>query len=407
MTTIHFQDFQCHDDRPQYTQLEGIQRILAFVGNHSTEFELLVSEPGTGALSNFDTADAQGTWQITGGYIQGVGGGAAQWYKIRHITPVEPGFVATFDWDSGGCAYLFGADDDFSGYMVWWDGTDVGIASCTETEHTDFTKRPFAVSGPSSVTVGVWPRSYYSIDEIDDLIVAVWFDDQLALAYAIPYVSTMSNHTGFGVYQSGTVKVDDYQIVELHQIQEWTTVGPGEVAGAGLSRVIGQEDILLRARYDGTIRVWVEDSSVSDWTVPAARPVQYSKTTSLYWPNHLRMVGALYEDSALFRPGNQGHIFETVQDPNALTAAATSTRGQRQHARIEESSQGIAITMPPNLALEVEDIITYDGTAYRIKAITLNIQMAGTPGGKEVPVLMGTYQCEQCLSRTGETGAAA
>ena len=404
MTTIYFQDFQCHDDRPHYTQLEGIQRILAFVGNHSTEFEWLVTG---GSASDFDTVDAQGTWNIAAGVIGGQGGGAGQWYKIKHITPIELGFVASFAWSGDACAYLFCIDDDFTGYMVWWDTINVGIASCDELTYTDLSNRPFAVSSPATVTVGVWPKSYYSIDEIDDLIVAVWFDSQLALVYAIPYDSTLDNfNTGFGVWQNGIVEITNHKVVELHQIQEWTSIDSGEVAGSGLSRVIGQEDILVRARYDGSVRVWAEDSSVSDWTVPAARPVQHSKTRLLYWPNHLRMVGALYEDSALFRAGGQGHIFEIAQDPNALTADATRSRGSRRHARVEETAVGITITMPPCLALEAEDIITYDGNTYRIKAITLGVQFTSGQGGKEVPVLVGTYQCDQCLPRTGITGEA-
>lgn len=403
-TNIQFKSLQCHDDRPHLTQLDGVSRILAFVGNHDITHDWLINEPGTGSLSDFDTANAQGTWSVSGGSITGVGGGAAQWYKIRHTTPVELGFVAQFDWSGDACGYLAAAGTDFGGLFVWWDGTDVSIGYATKTGHTDASKRPFVVASPSTVTVGVWPKSYYSLDTIDDLLVAVWFDGELALAHFIPWGEAFSDYTGFATYQSGTVHINNYKITELHQIQEWTSVGPGETAGSGLSRVIGQEDILARARYDGTIRVWVEDSSTSDLTIDADRPVGTVEKRTLYWPSHVRMSGALYDDDKQFRDGGQGHIFAVAQDPNAMTADATHTRGLRLHARMEEAATSLTIVMPPILPLEPEDIITYNSEKWRVKSFTVEVQMSAGESGIQVPVLMGTYHCQKCLTRNFKTG---
>jgi hypothetical protein len=336
----------------------------------------------------------EGNWAITSGVLKGIGNGAAQWYKALHITNVELGFVVTFDKTGDRGMFIFCSDDNYNAYYFCWTGTVVSMGEMTAGSASNLVVLPCAETGDASVTVMVWPQQHTNIDEIDDVTCALWFDDKLLLAHAVPYDATKGKRIGFAVYESDTLTIDNLRVPQLHQLIEWTSVDPGEAAGAGMSRVIAQSRIRTLARYDGTVKIWRNDTTDSDWTAPASRQGATMETQQIYWPSHLRLAGALHE-ADIFRTGNQGHIFGTGQDPNALSEDATYDMATDAHRIVEEAAHTLALTLPPNPALEPEDIITYDGDKWRVSSINYRITWRGGQG-QGTPVLESQLQARGC-----------
>jgi len=393
---VKFKEWQCHDDRPAICKEEALKRTLAFAGIHAVSVSSEIDEVFAGiSISNFE--GAEGTWTETGGILQGVAGAGAQWYKIRHSTEVELGFVATFDWVSGPtCAFLLCCDDSYDGYGVFFNSTGGGmaIAEVDGTSAPLLSHIPFSYSSPASITVMAWPQQHTTIDEIDELTIAAWVDGQLLLSYSMPYVEK-GKMIGFAVYQNDTTTFDNLRIAQLHQVVEWTSVDPGEIAGAGLSRVIGYGKIRIQARHDGSVRIWRNNSTTPDWTVPSTRPGTSVRRRQIYSPSHWRMVGALHEIDD-FRAGYQGHIFEVGQDPNALSEDATADRAGESHRDMEEEAAGLNLAMAPNPVVEPEDVLTWDGEKWRVNTIAYRAQWRGGQG-KGAPVLESSIDLRECL----------
>jgi len=396
-TYVRFKDWQCHDDRPALDQERALQRILAFAGVHDSSaadefYELFTS----GDLSDFHMEGAEGTWVLTGGTLQGTGGGAAQWYKVRHTTELELGFIATFDKTGNHGGYLFCIDDDYDGYMVWWSGTEIGIFDVDGASTSSLIRIPCTETGNATVTVAVWPQRRTSIDTIDDISVLLWFDNKHLLTYTMAYdAAKTGKKTGFAVYQSNVVTCDNYRVAQLHQLVEWTSVDPGESASAGLARVIAYELVRVQARYDGSVKMWRNDSVAVNWVVPTGRTLAAMEEQQLFLPSHFRLVGALHETD-VFRSGLQGHVFAVGQDPNALSAAATHGRATRRHKMVEELSHAASAIMAPNPVLEPEDVITWDGADWRVSSYNYRAEWRGSPQAG-APVLESNIKVRECL----------
>ena len=251
MSSVTFTGWQCHDDSLLLAQEEAIVRVLNFAGIHDTTGENAISET-SGATTNFE--GAEGTWAAAGGALQGTGGGAARWYKIRHVTEVEMGFVVEFDKTGNRGAFLFNADDDYDGYLVWWTATAVGVSDIDGTTETVLCSLPMVQTGAAHVRIGVWPQHRTSIDKIDSVLVALWLDRKLLVAHAMAY-EKKGQKVGFAVYQADVITFDNLVLPQLHQVVEWTSVDPGEVASSGMARVVGYEQIHTQARYDGSVRI--------------------------------------------------------------------------------------------------------------------------------------------------------
>jgi len=384
---------QVHDGRPAIEQENAIQRCLAFAGIHDTSFEDLIWEQHAGTLSD-SYEGSEGTWAYSGGVLQGTGNGSAQWYKIRHVTDVEPGFVVTFDKTSDRGGFLFNCDDSYNCHMVWWQSNCVGLSLLAGSTGSTLLSLPIAETGAATVKIAVWPRSYSSVDEIDDLAVMLWFDDRHLFTHMMPYVY-YGDAIGLAVYESDTATFDNLRVPQLHHIVEWTSVDPGEPVSSGVSRVIGYEDIKMRARYDGTVHVWRETGSAVDWAMSNDRCLTQNTEENLFWPSHYRLVGAMHEADG-FRPGNQGHIFAVGQDPNALSASETYDKAERKHEKIEEAARVTSVATAPNPTLEPEDVVTLDGETWRVVSINYRAIQKGDVR-RPIAVLESTIQMRECL----------
>jgi len=392
---LAFKDWQCHDDRPAICREAAIKRTLSFAGIHDTNTESVIDETFGGDLSNWEGAEA--TWEIDTGALKATGGGSAQWYKTRHVTEVELGFVITFDKTGDRGMFIFCSDDSYNAYYFVWTGTTIIMGGMVAGVMTDHVLLPCAEAGASTVTVMVWPQSYTSVDEVDDLVCSLWFDDRLLLTHTVAYDDTKGNKIGFGVYQSDVITYDNIHVPQFHQIAPWTSVDPGEAASAGLSRTIAYARIRVQARYDGTLKIWRNDTVDSDWTVQAWRPLKSVESKQIFWPNHLRLVGALHE-SDVFREDSQGHIFAMGQDPNVLSEESTNTVAVLSHRGIEEQGHMLELTMAPNPIIEPEDVLTYNSNTWRVTSIGYRVILKGEEGQSGTPILESSMQLRECIA---------
>jgi hypothetical protein len=311
--------------------------------------------------------------------LKGIGGGVAQWYKIRHTTEVDLGFVATFDKTGDRGMFIFCSDDSYNAYYFAWTCALVSMGEMTAGVPANLVVLPRAETGNASVKIMAWPQSYTSVDTLDDVTCAIWFDDKMLLVHTVPYDANKGKKIGFGVYESDTLTIDNLQVPQFHQITEWTSVDPGEAASAGLSRVIAHAKVRVQARYDGAVRIWRNDTTDSSWTVQAWRPLKADEQQQIFWPTHLRLAGAMHESDA-FRDDTQGHIFAIGQDPNALTEEATNDVAVIKQREMEEGAHTLALAMAPNPVIEPEDVITYDGDKWRVSAISYRVGWRGGQG---------------------------
>lgn len=379
MTNLKFKEWQCHDDRPALCQEEALQRTLGFAGIH---------------------AYAVSSW-LLGAYTPSVSENVVS--DVSHLDIVsvvdedlELGFWAEFDWSSpdNDGAFVFCADDALDCYFAWWNDGEVGFSKVTSGAETELVRLPLVVSSPSRVRVGVWPKSYTKIDEIDDLAMGIWLDDRLLLAHAAAYTEK-GKRIGFGVNVDGhSATYSNIRVPQLHQITEWTSVDPGESASAGMNRVVGQSQIRVQARYDGSAKIWRNTETDVDWEVSLGRATQATVEHGFYAPSHLRMVGALHEIN-VFRENDQGHTFVVVQDPNALSEDDTYNRAIRRHVRVAEGGDKLVLGMAPNVLLEAEDVIRYNGEKWRVSTIVYRIARRGE--GEQVAVLESLVTCRRCL----------
>ena len=339
---------------------------------------------------------AEGAWGIVGGVLQGIGNGVAQWYKIRYSTEVDLGFVVTFDKTGDRGMFIFCSDDSYNGYFFAWSGTAVSMGEMTAGAAPNLVVLPCAETGDAAVKIMVWPQSYTSVDELDDVTCALWFDDKLLLVHTVPYDSTKGKKIGFGAYESDVVTIDNLRVPQFHQITEWTSVDPGEAASAGLSRVTAHAKVRVQARYDGSVKLWRNDLIASDWTVQDWRPLSTTEQQQIFWPTHMRLAGAMHE-SDVFMNGNQGHIFAVGQDPNVLTEEATNDVATITQREMKENAHTLTLAMAPNPVIEPEDVITYDDP-WRVSSISYRIGWRGGQG-QGAPVLESQMQLRECISK--------
>lgn len=339
---------------------------------------------------------AEGAWGIASDVLQGIGGGAAQWYKIRCDTEISGGFIATFDKTGDYGAFVFCSDDSYNGYMFCWTGTEVSLASLVAGTPTNLIVLPCTETGNATVTVMAWPQQHTSVDTVDDILCALWFDDKLLLSYTVSYDDTKGEKIGFATYQSETATFDNLRIPQFHQIIEWTSVDPGESVSAGLSRIVAHARVRVQARYNGSVKIWRNNTTVSDWTVQDWRLLRTEEQQQFYWPTHLRLSGAMHE-ADVFRDGVQGHIFAKGQDPNVLTEEMTNEVAVIMHRGAEEGAHVMTLTMPPNPLLEPEDVITYDDTEWRVSSINYRVAwQEGSQGG--APILSSQILLRECIA---------
>jgi len=403
--TLKFTNWQCCDDRPALNIEESIQRPLGFSGVHSYEALDWVLEDfseSTSMVSTVDFEGPEGGWAFIGGSLLGVPTDDTQWYKVRYSEEIEIGFTTEFDKTGTEGAFLFMCGDGYASYAAWWTDSAVGVSRLMDDDEEVLTSIPMVYSGSSTVRIAVYPKMYSAIDQIDNIAVGMWFDGEMAFTYMIEFPNEVwrdldiaRKHVGFAV-RNTSATFSNWRIPQLHQVREWTSVDPGEAASASVGRTIGQDNIRVQARYDGSVKIWRNESTSSDWSIPTGRALQIGQKHRHYSPSHVRLVGALHEADT-FRSGNQGHVFVVGQDPNAIMEAETYDKGERRHKEIEESYDQIEIVCAPNVLLEPGDVVAFNSSYWRVENISLKIVMQGS-GPAQVPVLGSSITCRKLLT---------
>jgi hypothetical protein len=391
MPNLEFEGLQVYDDRHAQSRMAAIRRILAFSGIHDVECVYKVDEDFNGDLS--DWGDSSGSWSISGGALSATGDGSSTWYKTRYSEEVGVSLVATFDKTGDRGGFIVGCDDSYNGWLAWWSGSYVGVSDLSAGSETALCQLPCTETGAAKVTVMAWPRSYSDVDSREDLTIAIWFDRKLLLAHTVDY-EERGEKIGFAVYGDDSITYDNLQIPQLHTVQEWASVDPGEKASGGFGRVVGQDLVRAQARYDGSVRVWRNTGTDVDWIVPGHRYTRKQTSRKIYTPSHFRLVGAKHEIDNL-RTGNQGHIFRVGRDPNALMESDTYDQAVLRHRAVEERGRTVRLLLPPNVMLEPEDVIKVDGEKWRVTNITFNINLQGSP--QPVAVLSSEISGRECL----------
>jgi hypothetical protein len=382
---IRFREFHVSDDRRSVSQEESVAFFLAFAGIHvvDSKFELAFGsdvDDGYQVSDVSELIDNNTVWVVADDHsMSGVGTEISDtWYSMRFTTEIEDSFVISFDTTSTVGGFLFGLNDNNTGYILSWDGSEVmlGTISGDGEVFEEHIRVPCSDTGPASIIIGIHFLSYSKIDQIDDLGITLYMDGKQVFTHTMIKLET-SPKIGFASYQTSTMTVDNVRLSHAYRPVDWSSVDPGEAVATGLGRVLANTKLRLLARYDGSVLIRKEKTGSSDWTMDD-RETQYVRERGVYSPSHVRLVGALHEYDSI-RDSNVGNVFAEANDPNALTYDEVQDKSGWYHARIEEESQRKQIAMPPQVTLEPGDIITIDGVDWRVESINYDARWDGAP----------------------------
>jgi hypothetical protein len=382
---VQFQDAYFRDGILPMGLEDSIRRTSVFAGIMDFDFQNAISE-SFNDLTNWDDQDGAATWDVSAGQLDATGGGAAQWYQIRHEVEVAPSFVASFDVVSGNSgAFIFCGRDSatWSCFMAWWTTGAVGIARYTGTGVAEsVVNMPYGITGPARVQVAV----RYSLDSIDDdrkwLLASMFVDGQCYVGSAFDIGGTSwdwdGNHVGFAVFQSNNTVIDNFTISDVCRIVDWTSIDQGETAATGQARAIATTRLARMVRYDGKLRVWRPTDRDLDWAVGDDRTIQLMDRRNLTKVvSHVRAQGAIHEMDVFDDTEGEvhGHRFAIRNDPNLMTKDGARAEAWRVLHDNKEEQEVIRFVMPPNVLLEPHDRISWNGVDYRILSIVRNLTM--------------------------------
>jgi hypothetical protein len=358
--------------------LEGVMRACGSLsGVHDYDFENKLND----AFANLDdwTTDALATWSAATGSLVATGGGSSIWYQAIHDTQTPPSFVASFDFTTGSGAFIFhaktGANDC---YIAWWDGSNCGFATVDNAKSsTDLIKMPFGLTGPGRMQVAISWR----MDSVDEdrkwLLMALWIDGEEIVSFAHDIGGTAFDWTGdgvgFAVTDSDSLTVDNITISDLSRIVNYLSIDPGESPGQGMSRAIGTTRIQYFARFDGTMQVRRPGNRASDWTLPVARALRVTDRDNKRGTlTRVRAIGVLHSVDRFDDDEGDVHMmqFAQVDDPNLMSEEEIYDEAGYRLNEAKELQKPYQITIPSNVCLEPNDIITYDGVDYRVLTIS-------------------------------------
>jgi hypothetical protein len=273
-----------------------------------------------------------------------------------------------------------------------WSPTTIGFYSFAGQSATKLSEIPTVFSSPAKIRVAAWPIRHSKIDAIDGVAMSVYVNGKLVLSHVVNRTTDVpGRYIGIATYNTNTVSVSELTIPQLHEIIEWTSVDPDETVSSGMGRVVSQDRIRVQARFNGAVKIWRNDELDVDWVIPPKRILSKQITKNLFWPTHMRMIGAWHERDT-YRLGPQGYVFASAQDPNALDAIMTYRRGLRAHRDVEERASTATLKMHPNVLLEPEDIVRLAPDQYKVTSIEYAISWR-----ENSPVMEGSLTCRKQL----------
>lgn len=379
-------------ERPQ--TLEDCFRFYgASAGIHDFDFQNTIDED----FSSFAawTGDALATWDVSGNTLSATGGGASIWYEARHSTQVPPSFVASFDLVSGVGGFVFHGRTNASTadcYMAYWNAANYGFARVNGAKAaTAFLVMPYTIAAPARIQVAV----KWKLDSVDDsrkwLIMSLYVDGQEYATFADDIGGTAydwdEDYVGFTVTESTNLVVDNFTVQELKQIVDYAAIDPGESPGQGLARAVGTTRVKMLGRYDGTMRIWKPANRSSDWSVAASRPVRLAdREDRIAALTHVRAIGVTNAVDRFDDGEGDAHMhrFVQVDDPNIMGEEEIYAEAGHHIADSKEQQSTAQLQMPLQPLTEPWDVITYDGTDYRV--VSVNHALTSGPSGVARPV---------------------
>lgn len=313
-----------------------------------------------------------------------VGGGSSVWYQGIHDTQSPPGFVASFDLDSGEGAFVFRAKDGASDcYLAFWTASTCGFARVNSSKvSTTLLSLPTGVTGPGRVQVAV----DWKLDSADGsrkwLLMALFVDGWEYASFAEDVGDTAYDWTGdgigFAVTDSNTLIVDDLVISNFSRIVNYVSIDPGESAAQGLARAVGTTRVIYTGRYDGTLRVTRPGDRDSDYTIPLATMLRFMQRDE--YRNvltHVRTIGALHAVDRFDDAEGEVHMHRFAQgdNPNLMSEAEVYDEAGLQLNDAKEQQGSYQLSVPAKVFLERHDRITYDGEDYRSLGVNTTFQM--------------------------------
>lgn len=381
MPATKWKESICFDaEAPQPLSL-AIMRCAALAGVHDVSFQYDINE-GFATLDDW-TTDGLATWSVASGQLSATGGGSAIMYEAVHDTEIPPSFVAGFDLVSGYGAFLFHCKDGASDCFGWyWDATYMGFVKVNASKGiTSLMRLPQAISPPHRVTIAVKITRDTSDEDKNWMCMSMFADGMQKCCHVHDLGASDwdGDGIGFGCFNSNTFVVDNLQVQEFHRIAEYVSIDPGESPLSGMQRVMGGTRFRMYESPDGELIVRRPLNKSVDWAITDRVTSFAERREKLSTLTHVRIAGVygtvdrLEEDEGVVH----GHRFASID--NAWIESDDQLWEEAGHALADakEQQEGAQLLMPLQALIEPWDLVSYDGTTYRVLRIQHNLDRAG------------------------------
>lgn len=204
-------------------------------------------------------------------------------------------------------------------------------------------------------------------------VVAVSCEEEVKIQF-------INSQVGLGLMgdQSLSVTFSNIRIPDFAEVMDVISIDPGEPPMGGLGRAIEGVYLKMFMRHNKALRAYRPflHSTASQYTF------QLEDLEELVGPSvdvrglrsHLRQQGAYTEaeivDAEILK--KYGYRFEQMQNPFLMTVDECYLEGKRALRRMVEESKSVQFTTYGRPLIEIEDIVTLDGTKYRVTSKEMN-----------------------------------
>jgi len=360
-----------------------------------SRFEDQISDDFAAALSTDDwkTATADGTWQATGGVLEGTAGASAWAELLCTETMTNP----VVEWDmklgsgeKGGVIVRALDEDNYMSLVVTQGAQGTARATLHKNESSVTTIDDCLIA--CGIPAGAW--CHYTLFSHDNWI-ALWLERQLlAVFYDASPVFT-AGYVGLCCYNC-TVEFDDFRIPGMKEVPEFMTFDTGKDMLSTLNGMLGQRHIQLFMDYVGRpVMGYFGSRDGLTGGITYEDRVWLNHRVRQRGLTHCRVHGAegwaeYWRESEL----DDGYTaYEDIHCPDIFIRSAMYDEARHHVRKALELSEQCNFDVRPDLRQEPEDVCTIVAAQqsindqYVIDDITLTIEI-----GEQVAVegQMGT-----------------
>lgn len=217
--------------------------------------------------------------------------------------------------------------------------------------------------------------------QIGRLSICLFINNVLAAAYEEEVaIQPMNSQLGIGIVtgQANPVTFSNVRVPDFCEVIDVISIDPGEAPSGGLGRAIEGIYLKMFMRPSGYMRAYrpflYANNSVYSFPMDDLEDF-YGPTVDVRGlKSHLRQQGAYTEaeviDSEVLT--KYGYRFDQVQNPFLMTVEECYLEGKRSLRRMKEESMNIGFATHGKVLIEVEDVVTVDGTKYRVTQKDMN-----------------------------------